>query len=100
VNDDRSQLDYEVSVQTFERTRLYRYELNVAHNVMLYRSESFTQLLLNFQVIGTKKIEADQTNLKYRLCLSDGVHRFSQAMLQLADQETPVPTGKRKSILF
>jgi hypothetical protein len=46
-----------------------------------------------FQVIGTKKLKPNGTNLKYRLCLSDGVHSFNQAVLQLADQRSSVPLG-------
>lgn len=47
-----------------------------------------------FQVLGTKKIQNDASDLKYRLCLSDGIHRFSQAMLQLPDATWNVPAGK------
>ena len=46
-----------------------------------------------FQVLGTKKIAGDASNLKFRLCLSDGIHRFSQAMLLLNDHDSQVPPG-------
>ncbi len=52
-----------------------------------------------FQVMGTKKIGGDSTNLKYRLCLSDGIHRFSQAMIYLADADNPVPPGNSDPII-
>ena len=47
-----------------------------------------------FQVLGTKPIAGDDSNVKHRLCVSDGVHRFSQAIMQLADVDIPVPSGK------
>jgi len=46
-----------------------------------------------FQVLGTKPIQGDSSNLKFRLCLSDGINRFSQAMLMLPDQDCQVPPG-------
>jgi hypothetical protein len=49
-----------------------------------------------FQVMGTKKIQGDPSNLKYRLCLSDGIHRFSQAMIYLADADCTVPPGMKQ----
>ena len=49
-----------------------------------------------FQVLGTKPITGDESNAKHRLCVSDGTHRFSQSILQLADQDTPVPTGENE----
>ena len=45
-----------------------------------------------FQVMGTRKIpipereKSVQNMVKYRICLSDGNHRYSQAVLMLEDE--------------
>ena len=46
-----------------------------------------------FQVMGTRKIpipekeKSDQNMVKYRICLSDGDHRYSQAVLMLENED-------------